>query len=60
MHFLRRLGRSSHVRCRMSTAPVAPAAIPVLDREAFKQVLTLPALRVPKAKCNDIMKRFRG
>lgn len=34
--------------------------LPVLDRAAFKRVVTLPALRVPKARCNELMRVFRG
>ncbi|PNW71749.1 hypothetical protein CHLRE_16g672041v5 [Chlamydomonas reinhardtii] len=31
-----------------------------LDREAFKQILNLVALRVPARQCADMMKAFRG
>ncbi len=42
-----------------STAAGAPGAC-AIDRESFKQVLKVPALRVPKQRCNDYMKRLRG
>ena len=32
----------------------------VLDRSAFTQTLTVPALRLPKSRCSDLLKRFRG
>uniref|UniRef100_A0A383WCY4 tRNA (guanine(37)-N1)-methyltransferase n=1 Tax=Tetradesmus obliquus TaxID=3088 RepID=A0A383WCY4_TETOB len=33
---------------------------PVVDRSAFKQVIKLPALRVPTKACNDLMRKLRG
>jgi hypothetical protein len=43
----------------MATSTSAPAPY-VINKENFKQVLKVPALRVPKHKCNDYMKRLRG
>ncbi|GIL89794.1 hypothetical protein Vretimale_16566 [Volvox reticuliferus] len=34
--------------------------VPTLDREAFKQILNVIAIRVPNRKCADMMKAFRG
>ena len=54
--------RASAAMSSSGGAPVAagvPAKI-VLDREAFKEVVKLPALRVPKQRCNEMIKRFRG
>lgn len=31
-----------------------------LDRSAFTQILTVPALRVPVRRCSELMKAFRG
>ena len=42
-----------------STAAAAPGGY-AIDKESFKQVLKVPALRVPKQKCSDYMKRLRG
>ncbi|KAF6261234.1 Met-10+ like-protein-domain-containing protein [Scenedesmus sp. NREL 46B-D3] len=33
---------------------------PAVDRAAFKQVIKLPALRVPTKACNDLMRKLRG
>ena len=33
---------------------------PQLDRSAFKQVIRVPAVRVPKQKCQELMKKLRG
>jgi hypothetical protein len=35
-------------------------AASALDREAFTQTITLAALRVPKQRCSDLMKKLRG
>ena len=40
------------------TAP--PAADIVLDKAAFDEVIVVPALRVPKRKCHEFMKRLSG
>lgn len=31
-----------------------------VDREAFRTTLRLPALRVPKQRCQEMLKRFNG
>jgi hypothetical protein len=41
-------------------APAAAGAAVKLDRDAFKRVVTVPALRIPKTRCNELMKTFRG
>lgn len=33
---------------------------PQLDRAAFNQVVRVPAVRVPKQKCQELMKQLRG
>jgi hypothetical protein len=33
---------------------------PQLDRAAFAQVIRVPALRVPKQQCHELMRRLRG
>jgi hypothetical protein len=43
-----------------SAAHFSPAGAAVLDREAFKQVITVPALRVPKQKCSAMLQKFKG
>lgn len=55
------------IRMAAAGAPAAAAVaaanppVPVaLDREAFNRTVTLPALRVPKNLCSEMMKRFRG
>lgn len=30
------------------------------DRSVFTRVLTVPALRVPKARCSEVLHKFRG
>ncbi|GLI67579.1 hypothetical protein VaNZ11_011812 [Volvox africanus] len=46
------------------TASAAPSTsgheVPTLDRESFKQILNVIAIRVPNRKCADMMKAFRG
>ncbi|GFR44333.1 hypothetical protein Agub_g5548 [Astrephomene gubernaculifera] len=34
--------------------------VPILDRDSFKQILNVLALRVPNRKCSELMKAFRG
>lgn len=31
-----------------------------LDRDSFRKVLNVPALRIPKSRCQEYMKKFRG
>lgn len=45
--------------CRRALC-IAMAQQPVVDRSAFKQVIKLPALRVPTKACNDLMRKLRG
>jgi hypothetical protein len=33
---------------------------PQLDRAAFTQVIRVPALRVPKQQCQELMRKLRG
>jgi len=33
---------------------------PQLDRSAFKQVISVPAVRVPTKKCQELMGQLRG
>ncbi|EFJ46503.1 hypothetical protein VOLCADRAFT_81828 [Volvox carteri f. nagariensis] len=48
----------------IDAAPTAPSTsareVPALDRESFRQVLNVTALRVPNRKCSEMMKAFRG
>lgn len=44
-------------------APGAPGAVEAevqLDRAAFTEVVHLKALRVPTARCQELMKKFSG
>jgi hypothetical protein len=43
----------------MATGTASPAPY-VINKDNFKQILKVPALRVPKQKCNDYMKSLRG
>ncbi|KIY91422.1 hypothetical protein MNEG_16542, partial [Monoraphidium neglectum] len=44
-----------------AAGPVPPAAATVaLDRDAFRRVVTVPALRIPKQRCNELMRTFKG
>lgn len=43
-----------------TAAAALPVVVPELDRESFKQVLDVVALRVPVKKCSEMMKAFRG
>ncbi len=43
-----------------TAAAAPPVVVPELDRESFKQVLDVLALRVPVKKCSEMMKAFRG
>ncbi|KAI8467486.1 MAG: Met-10+ like-protein-domain-containing protein [Monoraphidium minutum] len=38
----------------------AAAAAPALDKSAFRRTVTVPALRIPKQRCNELMRTFRG
>eukprot|EP00877_Chromochloris_zofingiensis_P003489 jgi/Chrzof1/13140/Cz07g21120.t1 len=44
----------------MTTTSTSAMPVPVLDREAFQQVVSVPALRVPTKQCHELMKKFRG
>ena len=46
--------RGTLVRAMASATPV------VLDKAAFKEVVQLPALRVPAQKCHELMRKMRG
>jgi hypothetical protein len=48
------------VSARMASAAAAAPGAYAIDKDSFRQVLKVPALRVPKQKCNDFMKRLRG
>lgn len=37
--------------------PIPP---PHLDRNSFTTTIDVPALRVPKQKCNELMRKFKG
>ncbi|GIL57289.1 hypothetical protein Vafri_12541 [Volvox africanus] len=47
-----------------AAASAAPSTsghdVPTLDRDSFKQILNVIAIRVPNRKCADVMKAFRG
>lgn len=52
---------SFSVQSSLSSGQLAKmAALPTLDREAFNQILTLGALRVPAAECQKYMKLLEG
>ncbi|KAG2433060.1 hypothetical protein HYH02_012764 [Chlamydomonas schloesseri] len=60
------MAQSQLAAAATDTAEASPSgqgecAVPAaLDRESFKQVLNLLALRVPARQCADMMKAFRG
>jgi hypothetical protein len=49
--------RAAAVAAGAGRPRAAPPA--ALDRDAFRHVITVPALRIPKRRCAELMKAFR-
>lgn len=52
------VGADAHLQPHPQPPPLAD--VPPLDRAAFTRVTTVPALRVPKQRCSELMRAFKG
>jgi hypothetical protein len=57
---LRNLVARFHFPPRRHISPANQRFIMPVDKEIFKEVMPVLALRIPKHKCQEMMKKFRG